>query len=80
VIEGQKETAVELGYGGDVQAMNMDHDALHGALCHFLDIPSYSLADGRGERLSSKQKQLAELEEQAVMACQKLRQMHRVLV
>lgn len=74
----QAATARALGYDGDVSAMNMEHDPLHGALTHFLGVPSYSLAVARGEALTDRQRALAEIEEEAVMACQKLRQMHRI--
>lgn len=72
------ETARELGYGEDIAAMDLEHDPLHGALCHFLGVPSYSLKDARGEPMTDWQKALAGIEEQAVLACQKLRQMHRI--
>jgi len=72
------DTARDLGYGEDVATMDLEHDALHGALCHFLAVPSYSLKDARGETMTDWQKALADLEEVAVLACQKLRQMHKV--
>jgi hypothetical protein len=74
----QARTAEHLGYGPDIDQMNMEHDPLHGALCHFLGISSYALAQARGERLTDQQQMLANAEESAVLACQKLRQMHRV--
>lgn len=73
----QRATAERLGYGNDVDAMNMVHDALHGALCHFLSIPSYALKQARGEALTEVEQALADIEEEAVMATQRLQQMHR---
>jgi hypothetical protein len=73
----QQETARRLGYGEDVAAMNLHHDPLHGALCHFLGVPSYALKQARGEPLSEREQALADMEEEAVMASQRLRQMHR---
>lgn len=76
-IPNQAETARSLGYGNDVEAMNRDHDQLHGWLTMALGVPSWSLALARGEPMTIRQRKLAELEEQAVMACQRLRQMAR---
>jgi hypothetical protein len=75
----KEEIAGALGYGDDVAAMDMEHDVLHGALCHFLSIPSFSLKEARGEPLTRDEQKLARFEEAAVLAAQKLRQMHRIL-
>lgn len=76
-ITDQHETARQLGYGDDVEAMNRDHDQTHGWITMSLGIPSYSLALSRGETLTQKQCELAWAEEAAVLAIQKLRQLAR---
>lgn len=72
------ETARWMGYGDNVAAMDMEHDSLHGALCHFLGVASYALKDARGENMTDRERELASYEEDAVLAVQRLRQMHRV--
>lgn len=72
--EGQRETARKLGYGDDVVAMNRDHDPLHRALCAWLGVPSVALPDGQPGT------ELAGIEEDAVLAVQKLMRAHRVAV
>jgi hypothetical protein len=68
--DGQARTALELGYGEDVEAMCRDHDPLHAVLADFLGLPrSYSLADAAGI-LPPEDKWLADLEEAAVLAIQ----------
>lgn len=72
-------TAAWMGYTGPdaVDRMNMHHDVIHGWLCMSLGVPSYALADGRGEPLTDDQRRLAALEEVAVLHVQRLRQMSR---
>jgi hypothetical protein len=73
----QAETAEQLGYGDNVRAMNMEHDPLHGALCHFLGVTSFALADARGEVLSHQQRELAAAEEAAVLGLSSLPRSNR---
>lgn len=75
--EEQKETARQLGYGDDVSAMNAEHDPLHRDLCKWLGIHSYAMDVADGLPLNHEQYTLANWEEDAVLAVQRLRQMHR---
>lgn len=64
----QLETARELGYGYDIDALTRDHDPLHSLLAHWLGLPaSFSLRQAAGE-LDTAEFGLAALEEQAVLA------------
>lgn len=65
-------TARELGYGADVLAMAQDHDRLHAALCDWLGVESHSLRCAVG---LDHDHSLAEIEEAAVMAIQRLMRM-----
>lgn len=69
--EDQADTAMELGYGTDIEAMTRDHDPLHSRLMDFLKAPySYSLMLAAGCDVDPR---IAALEEAAVMAVQKLK-------
>lgn len=68
----QREVATWCGYP-DVAALNRDHDRLHAALTDWLGIPSHSLLAARGEAHDVK---LAEIEENAVLATQRLLATH----
>lgn len=60
----QMQTAHDLGYGNDVNAMVADHDPLHALLCDFLGLStSFSLSGGN--------ETIARSEEAAVLAVQK---------
>ncbi len=73
-------TAHRLGYGFDVESMNHDHDSLHAALCAWLGVQSWSLTEARGAQLAWPQKRLAIIEEDAVLAVQRLMRAHLVAV
>lgn len=73
----QPEVAEWMGYGDDVAAMNAEHDNLHFALCARLHIISHSLRDADGKALTPEERMLADLEEHAVCAVQRLLQHHR---
>ena len=76
----QAETARDLGYGDDVDAMTRDHDALHSALCDWLGLPaSFSMMDAAG-LLHEADRPKAWAEESAVLALQKLMVMAGVRV
>lgn len=67
----QAETAQHLGYGTDVDAMTRDHDLLHVSLTDWLGLPqSFSLAEAAG--CENTDHHLADLEERAVLAVQRL--------
>lgn len=71
----QERTAAWLGYGHGAEAasrMNADHDPLHAALCAALGVPSQSLRMAQGETLTRREMDLAAMEEDAVLAVQKL--------
>lgn len=69
--EDQADTAMELGYGTDIEAMTRDHDPLHSRLMDWLKAPySYSLMLAAG---CDVDRHIAGLEEEAVMAVQKLK-------
>lgn len=75
--EHQAEVAQRLGYGDDVLQMVLDHDPLHARLCEWLGIPaSYVLRLAAGE-LPEDERCFAEIEEEAVIAVQRLMQMHK---
>lgn len=68
----QAETANRLGYGDDVDAMTRDHDPLHSLLANWLGLDSsYSLRHAAGS-LADDEMHLAALEEDAVLAIQRL--------
>lgn len=67
----QRRTALRLGYGEDVAALNAEHDPLHRALCAWLGVASYALRDAAGEHLTSAEHELARYEEAAVLAVQR---------
>lgn len=71
--EAQIDTARDLGYGEDVDAMNRDHDPLHVALCGWLGVPCVALPGGSAAAVGSD---VAMIEETAVMAVQKLMRAH----
>lgn len=70
--EAYRATAAALGYGEGPEAALaccQDHDALHVRLCAFLGIPeSFALRQAAGLPVDSE---LAAIEEEAVMACQR---------
>jgi hypothetical protein len=72
--EHQAETARWMGYP-DAAAMNAVHDPLHLALCHWLGIPSHSMACAAGEAHDAA---LAAVEESAVLHVQRLAAHHGV--
>jgi len=68
------EMADRLGYGDDVDGLTRDHDALHSVLMDWLGAPySYSLMRAANPK-SSVSWEIANLEEEAVLAVQKLKQ------
>jgi hypothetical protein len=68
--QAQAATAQCLGYGDDVEAMTEDHDATHCLLADFLSLPtSHALRAAAG---LDHDEGLAAIEEQAVMAVQRL--------
>lgn len=72
----QAQTARELGYGEDVRAMNREHDLIHLDLCTWLRIPSLAIQQAAGRRLSQEDAGLAAIEEDAVLAVQRLIRAH----
>ena len=70
----QSETAKWMGYGDDIDAMNAVHDPLHEAVTKWLNVPSYALANARGETLTPEQMQLAYYEEDAILHLQRFMQ------
>jgi len=58
--------------GCDVFTMNATHDAIHASMCKWLGITSHALREARGERLSVAEADLAETEEFAALAVQRL--------
>lgn len=66
----KREMADWMGYGS-VEHMDRLHDALHAAMCQWLQIPSYALKQSRGEPLNATEQRLADLEEDAVLATQR---------
>lgn len=72
----QREVARRLGYEEDVLAMVLDHDPLHVYLSGWLGFTSYSMRLKAGE-LSSEETFLAEAEEEAVLAVQRLARLVR---
>lgn len=73
---GQARTAAWMGYP-DAEAMNRDHDALHGVLCAWLGIPSHAL---RCAVQFDHDPVLAGVEEDAVLHLQRLIAHHGVPV
>lgn len=69
----KREVADWMGYGS-VEAMDRDHDATHASLCRWLGIPSYALKQARGEPLNPVEQRLADIEEDAALAVQRLAQ------
>lgn len=69
----QAEVAAWCGYEGDdaVAQLNRDHDPLHREMCFMFGAGSLSLAHGRGEHLTEEQREVAEMEEVAVLATQR---------
>lgn len=73
--EDSDRMAWRLGYRGDVQTMTMEHDALHARLTDLLGFPySFSLMQAAGCKVDPV---IAGMEEDAVLAIQRLRQMVR---
>jgi hypothetical protein len=69
MTEAQLQTAIDLGYGFDTDALTRDHDPLHCALADWLGLSaSLALRARTGEAIDAG---LAALEEQAVLAVQK---------
>lgn len=58
--------------GCSVEALNAVHDPLHVEFCRWLGVESQALRDARGEALSERERQLASLEEMAVLTTQRL--------
>ena len=71
----QREVAAWVGC--DVQTLNEDHDPLHAALCAWLQVRSHSLACARGEPFD---REMADIEEEAVLCVQRLAAHHGVAV
>lgn len=61
--------------GVSVAEMNAVHDDCHRAVCAWLGVDSLALADGRGEFLSGRERELAGLEEEAI--CHLQRWLHK---
>lgn len=69
--ESYRQTAIDLGYGSDIEAMCRDHDTLHQALANWLGIAdSYALLASAG-LLNPEDTDIAVAEEHAVLAVQK---------
>ena len=68
--EHQAEMAAWAGYP-DAKALNRDHDPLHLALCAWLFVPSHALRSADGEVLTPAERDLASLEEAAVLCVQR---------
>jgi hypothetical protein len=65
-------TAQSLGYGSDILAMCQDHDPLHVALCRWLGLEiSFAMSIAAGDVAGNAVKELAVLEEAAVIAVQR---------
>jgi hypothetical protein len=65
-------TAQSLGYGNDILAMCQDHDPLHVALCRWLGLEiSFAMSIAAGDVAGNAVKELAVLEEAAVIAVQR---------
>lgn len=72
VNEASAHQAKRLGYGDDVAAMTRHHDPLHSRLCDWIGLPaSYSLTAAAGMPLTDRERTIAEMEEEAVMALQR---------
>lgn len=57
--------------GTSVADMERCHDPLHRALCGLLGVTSQSLRQADGEMLTGEEQELAGLEEEAVLHCQR---------
>jgi hypothetical protein len=67
-----RSTAEALGYGNDILGMCQDHDPLHVALCRWLGLEiSFSMSVAMGDVTDNPTKELAALEEAAVIAVQR---------
>lgn len=82
VVEGRPQpdaayakTAQELGYGDDILAMCQDHDALHVAMCQWLNVESFALFRATGQPITAREAELADAEEAAVLAIQKFKRL-----
>jgi len=71
LADHQAEVAAWLGYS-DADAMNAEHDRWHLMLARWLGIRSQSLREADGETLSDTEQRLAWMEENAVLAVQRL--------
>lgn len=71
----QHQLEVAQWVGCSVDDLNAHHDALHGALCRWLGVPSHSLACARSDTHDAA---LAALEEEAVMHVQRFMAHHGV--
>jgi hypothetical protein len=66
---GQEKTALELGYGDDIEAMNRDHDMLHSMLCYMLGLKCSVTLRNVAMKLPTEDVQFHE--EEAVLAVQR---------
>lgn len=67
----QDNTAQFLG-ATSVMEMNRDHDNLHNTLCNLFCLPSFSMQEAQVVKLDDHGKELARLEEVAVLCVQRL--------
>lgn len=64
--------------GVSVAVLNATHDDLHRATCRWLGVESFAMLDAAGEFLSGRERELAALEETAVLHLQRLLHAHGV--
>lgn len=69
IAEEQADIAAWLGCS--VERMNAEHDALHARLSRWTGIPSQSLRIVAGEKLTPEEREIAALEEDAVLYVQR---------
>lgn len=57
--------------GTTVDDLNARHDPLHRSLSAFLGVPSHAMRQAVGEPLTASEQRLADMEEDAVLCCQR---------
>lgn len=72
----KEETAAWMGYD-TVEQMDAEHDELHRKLCDWIKLPSWSMRQAKGEKLTPGEQMMACYEEDAVLNVQRFRQMAR---
>lgn len=68
---GEHQEEMAAWVGTTVEGLNAAHDALHASLSAFLGLPSHALRQAAGEPLTSDEQRLADIEEDAVLSCQR---------